>query len=104
MCSCVINGEPHGPENKVATCRTYMRSFRDGEMITVEQFRAKAFPLIKDLIVNRTAFGPGHSGRRVCSVSAARRPTAARSWSRNRVPIWPWTPPRASATSVRCGM
>jgi succinate dehydrogenase / fumarate reductase iron-sulfur subunit len=56
MCSCVINGEPHGPENKVATCQTYMRSFRDGETITVEPFRAKAFPLIKDLIVNRTAF------------------------------------------------
>jgi succinate dehydrogenase / fumarate reductase, iron-sulfur subunit len=56
MCSCVINGEPHGPEYKVATCQTYMRSFEDGETITVEPFRAKAFPLIKDLIVNRTAF------------------------------------------------
>lgn len=56
MCSCVINGEPHGPENKVATCQTYMRSFQNGEMITVEPFRAKAFPLIKDLIVNRSAF------------------------------------------------
>jgi succinate dehydrogenase / fumarate reductase iron-sulfur subunit len=56
MCSCVINGEPHGPEYKVATCQTYMRSFRDGETITVEPFRAKAFPLIKDLIVDRSAF------------------------------------------------
>jgi len=56
MCSCVINGEPHGPEYKVATCQTYMRSFEDGETITVEPFRAKAFPLIKDLIVDRTAF------------------------------------------------
>jgi succinate dehydrogenase / fumarate reductase iron-sulfur subunit len=56
MCSCVINGEPHGPEYKVATCQTYMRSFRDGETITVEPFRAKALPLIKDLIVNRSAF------------------------------------------------
>jgi succinate dehydrogenase / fumarate reductase iron-sulfur subunit len=56
MCSCVINGEPHGPESKVATCQTYLRSFRDGETITVEPFRAKAFPLIKDLIVDRTAF------------------------------------------------
>jgi succinate dehydrogenase / fumarate reductase iron-sulfur subunit len=56
MCSCVINGEPHGPEYKVATCQTYMRSFRDGETITVEPFRARAFPLIKDLIVNRSAF------------------------------------------------
>ena len=56
MCSCVINGEAHGPEYKVATCQTYMRSFSDGETITVEPFRAKAFPLIKDLIVNRSAF------------------------------------------------
>lgn len=56
MCSCVINGEPHGPEYKVATCQTYMRSFKDGETITVEPFRAKAFPLIKDLVVDRTAF------------------------------------------------
>jgi len=56
MCSCVINGEPHGPEKKVATCQTYLRSFKDGETITIEPFRAKAFPLIKDLIVNRSAF------------------------------------------------
>ena len=56
MCSCIINGEPHGPEKKVATCQTYLRSFKDGETITIEPFRAKAFPLIKDLIVNRSAF------------------------------------------------
>ncbi|MEI8313882.1 MAG: succinate dehydrogenase/fumarate reductase iron-sulfur subunit [Verrucomicrobiota bacterium] len=56
MCSCVINGEAHGPEKKVATCQTYMRSFQDGETITIEPFRAKAFPLIKDLIVNRSSF------------------------------------------------
>jgi succinate dehydrogenase iron-sulfur subunit len=56
MCSCMINGEAHGPERKVATCQTYMRSFSDGETITVEPFRAKAFPLIRDLIVDRSAF------------------------------------------------
>ncbi len=56
MCSCVINGEPHGPEYKVATCQTYLRSFQDGETITVEPFRAKAFPPIKDLVVDRSAF------------------------------------------------
>jgi succinate dehydrogenase / fumarate reductase iron-sulfur subunit len=55
MCSCVINGEAHGPELKVATCQTYMRSFQDGETITVEPFRARAFPLIKDLTVNRSS-------------------------------------------------
>ncbi len=56
MCSCIINGEAHGPERKVATCQTYLRSFTDGETITVEPFRAKAFPLIKDLVVDRSAF------------------------------------------------
>jgi succinate dehydrogenase / fumarate reductase iron-sulfur subunit len=56
MCSCVINGEAHGPESKVATCQTYMRSFTDGETIVVEPFRAKAFPTIKDLVVDRSAF------------------------------------------------
>jgi succinate dehydrogenase / fumarate reductase iron-sulfur subunit len=55
-CSCVINGEPHGPEYKVATCQTYMRSFRDGDTIVVEPFRARAFPVIKDLVVDRGAF------------------------------------------------
>ncbi len=56
MCSCVINGEPHGPEYKVATCQTYLRSFEDGATVTVEPFRARAFPLIKDLVVDRSAF------------------------------------------------
>jgi len=55
-CSCVINGKPHGPESRVTTCQTYMRSFKDGDTITVEPFRARAFPLIKDLVVDRTAF------------------------------------------------
>jgi succinate dehydrogenase / fumarate reductase iron-sulfur subunit len=55
-CGSVINGEPHGPNYKVATCQTYLRSFQDGETITVEPFRAKAFPLIKDLVVDRSAF------------------------------------------------
>jgi succinate dehydrogenase / fumarate reductase iron-sulfur subunit len=55
-CSCVINGKPHGPHQGVATCQTYMRSFRDGDTIVVEPFRAKAFPLIKDLVVDRKSF------------------------------------------------
>lgn len=55
-CSLVINGKPHGPHRKVATCQTYMRSFQDGETIVVEPFRAKPFPLIKDLVVNRKSF------------------------------------------------
>lgn len=54
-CSLVINGKPHGPHHAVATCQTYMRSFKDGETIVVEPFRARAFPLIKDLVVDRKA-------------------------------------------------
>ncbi len=55
-CSCVINSEPHGPEYRVTTCQTYLRSFPDGATLTVEPFRARAFPLLKDLIVDRSAF------------------------------------------------
>jgi succinate dehydrogenase / fumarate reductase, iron-sulfur subunit len=52
-CSLVIDGKPHGPHRGVATCQTYMRSFKDGDTIVVEPFRARAFPLIKDLVVDR---------------------------------------------------
>ncbi len=55
-CSMVIDGKPHGPHKGVATCQTYMRSFADGATITLEPFRAKAFPVIKDLITDRSAF------------------------------------------------
>jgi len=55
-CSLVINGKPHGPHRAVATCQTYMRSFKDGDTIVVEPFRARAFPLIKDLVVDRKSF------------------------------------------------
>lgn len=55
-CSLTINGKPHGPGRGIATCQLYMRSFRDGDIIVVEPFRAAAFPLIKDLVVDRTAF------------------------------------------------
>jgi succinate dehydrogenase / fumarate reductase iron-sulfur subunit len=54
-CDLVIQGQPHGPVPKIATCQLHMRNFRDGETIWVEPFRAKAFPIIKDLIVDRTA-------------------------------------------------
>ena len=55
-CSCTINGKAHGPGKGVATCQVYMRSFRDGDVVTVEPFRAAAFPIIKDLVVDRSAF------------------------------------------------
>jgi succinate dehydrogenase / fumarate reductase, iron-sulfur subunit len=54
-CSLTINGEAHGPDHPGAACEVYMRKFRDGETIVIEPFRAKPFPLIKDLVVDRSA-------------------------------------------------
>ena len=56
MCSMVINGTPHGPEKATTTCQLYMRHFSDGDTITVEPWRARAFPVLKDLVVDRSAF------------------------------------------------
>ena len=56
MCSCVINGEAHGPESQVTTCQTYMRSFNDGDVIVVEPYCAHPFPIVKDLVTDRSAF------------------------------------------------
>lgn len=56
MCSMYINGRPHGPKHAVTTCQLHMRSFKDGDIIVVEPWRAAAFPVIKDLSVDRTAF------------------------------------------------
>jgi len=55
-CSLVIDGKPHGPRRGVATCQTYVRSFRDGDEVCIEPFRARAFPIVKDLVVIRKAF------------------------------------------------
>jgi succinate dehydrogenase / fumarate reductase iron-sulfur subunit len=56
MCSMYINGRPHGPLQGVTTCQLHMRSFKDGDTIVVEPWRSKAFPVIKDLVVDRSAF------------------------------------------------
>jgi len=55
-CGCMIDGQPHGPESRTTTCQLHMRSYKDGDTITIEPFRAKAFPVIKDLMVDRSAF------------------------------------------------
>jgi succinate dehydrogenase / fumarate reductase iron-sulfur subunit len=55
-CSLMIDGKPHGPNRGIASCQTYMRSFEDGAVIMVEPFRASPFPVIKDLITDRSAF------------------------------------------------
>ncbi|GAA1561401.1 succinate dehydrogenase/fumarate reductase iron-sulfur subunit [Actinomadura kijaniata] len=54
MCSLVINGTPHGPERNTTTCQLHMRKFKDGEVIDVEPWRARAFPVVKDLVVDRS--------------------------------------------------
>ncbi len=56
MCSLYINGEAHGPDRQITTCQLHMRMFKDGDTIYIEPFRSKAFPVIKDLVVDRMAF------------------------------------------------
>jgi succinate dehydrogenase / fumarate reductase, iron-sulfur subunit len=56
MCSLFINGRPHGPDEEITVCQLHMRSFSDGDTIVIEPWRAKAFPVIKDLVVDRSAF------------------------------------------------
>jgi len=81
MCSLVINGVPHGPDRGVASCQVYMRNFKDGETITIEPWRSTAFPLLRDLVVDRTAFDRiQHAGGYV-SVNTGAAPDA------NAIPI-----------------
>src|SRR4051794_36081317 len=56
QCGVVINGEPHGPRRATTACQLHMRSFRDGDTLTIEPWRAGAFPIVKDLMVDRSAF------------------------------------------------
>lgn len=55
-CNVVINGQPHGPQRATTSCQLFMRHYKDGDELVVEPFRAKAFPLVKDLVVDRSAF------------------------------------------------
>ncbi len=56
MCGCVVNGRPHGPDRETTLCQLHMRRFRDGDTLVIEPYRARAFPVIKDLVVDRSAF------------------------------------------------
>lgn len=56
MCSLMINGKPHGPLRATATCQLHMRSFQDGDTVVIEPWRARAFPVLRDLVVDRSAF------------------------------------------------
>ncbi|NEQ48647.1 MAG: succinate dehydrogenase/fumarate reductase iron-sulfur subunit [Leptolyngbya sp. SIO3F4] len=55
-CNLMINGQAHGPQQRTATCQLYMRNFQDGDTVTIEPWRANAFPIVKDLVVDRSAF------------------------------------------------
>jgi succinate dehydrogenase / fumarate reductase iron-sulfur subunit len=55
-CGVMINGQPHGPDNATTTCQLHMRRFHDGDTLTIEPWRANAFPIVRDLVVNRSAF------------------------------------------------
>jgi succinate dehydrogenase / fumarate reductase iron-sulfur subunit len=80
-CSLVIDGKPHGPHRGVASCQTYMRSFREGDVITIEPFRAKPFPVIKDLITERSAFDKIQQAGGFISVRTGAAPDA------NSIPV-----------------
>ena len=99
MCSLYINGHPHGPATGATTCQLYMRRFKDGETITVEPWRSAAFPVIKDLMVNRNAFDqiqqPAAMYR--STAEAHRMPTI--SPSPRSTPTWLWTLLHASAVA-----
>jgi len=78
----VINGKPHGPQKLTTTCQLHMRSFKDGDHITIEPFRAGAFPVIKDLMVDRSAFDRIQQAGGYISVNTSGRPVDA-----NAIPV-----------------
>jgi succinate dehydrogenase / fumarate reductase iron-sulfur subunit len=76
-CSLVINGRPHGPVRRVTTCQLHMRKFKDGDTIYIEPYRAKAFPVIKDLMVDRKAYDRIQAAGGFISVNTSGNPTDA---------------------------
>ncbi len=99
-CSLYINGEPHGPARLVTTCQLHMRSFKDGETIYIEPFRAKAFPVIKDLMVDRSAFDRIQHAGGYISVN-----TSGNTQDANAIPIEKENADEAfySAACIGCG-
>ena len=69
MCSLVVNGVPHGPDRGTTVCQLHMRRFKNGDTITIEPWRAKAFPVVKDLVVDRSAFDRIIAAGGYCSVN-----------------------------------
>lgn len=100
MCSLYINGEAHGPDRGVTTCQLHMRKFKDGETIYVEPWRAKAFPVIKDLVVDRSAFDRIMQAGGFVSVN-----TSGRTMDANAIPVPKEDADKAfeAATCIGCG-
>lgn len=99
MCSMVINGSAHGPERATTTCQLHMRTFKDGDTITIEPFRAKAFPVIKDLKVDRTGLDKIIEAGGYVTVNTGNAPDA------NAIPVPKTEADRAfaAAACIGCG-
>lgn len=100
MCSMYINGEAHGPDRDITTCQLHMRMFNDGDTIYIEPWRAKAFPVIKDLVVDRTAFDRIQQAGGYISVN-----TSGNTQDANAIPIAKEAADKAmdAATCIGCG-
>lgn len=100
MCSMYINGEAHGPDRGVTTCQLHMRMFNDGDTITIEPWRAAAFPVIKDLAVDRSAFDRIQHAGGYISVN-----TSGNTQDANAIPIKKEAADTAmdAATCIGCG-
>ena len=100
MCSLYINGEAHGPDRGVTTCQLHMRMFKDGDTIYIEPFRATAFPVIKDLVVDRSAFDRIQHAGGFISVN-----TSGNSQDANAIPVPKADADKAfdAATCIGCG-
>ncbi|MCC5920830.1 MAG: succinate dehydrogenase/fumarate reductase iron-sulfur subunit [Cyclobacteriaceae bacterium] len=99
MCSMHINGRPHGPQQGVTTCQLHMRSFSDGDTITIEPWRAQGFPVLRDLMVDRSAFDRIIQAGGYVSVNTGGTPDA------NEIPIPKSIADEAfnAATCIGCG-
>lgn len=100
MCSMHINGEAHGPDRGVTTCQLHMRKFKSGDTIYIEPFRAKAFPVIKDLVVDRSAFDRVIQSGGFVSVN-----TSGNTQDANAIPVPKADADKAfdAATCIGCG-
>ncbi|WP_034544429.1 succinate dehydrogenase/fumarate reductase iron-sulfur subunit [Capnocytophaga sp. oral taxon 863] len=100
MCSLFINGEAHGPDRGITTCQLHMRMFKDGDTITIEPWRATAFPVIKDLMVDRSAFERIQQAGGYISVN-----TSGNTQDANAIPIPKYDADRSmdAAACIGCG-